>query len=348
MQLVLTKIIRDARSVLIVCHKKPDGDTLGSGFAIWHLCKYYGVPADIVCDSPLPGPYAFLPDFAELNEQSSDRYDLVFALDCGDAERMGKFCDYAKSVLTVNIDHHKTNDYFAKINHVVPELSSTCEAIYDLLSVEGAFQNGAPEGLSGGQTPRQLRMSGGQTPRQPRIDAGVLQKIAYYLYVGISTDTGHFSHSNVTAKTFGVAADLTSTGFDVFRVSSDLYRSYSVGRMQLVARAIQSMRFFKEDSIGIITIMLKDFTETATEQAETEGIIDYAVSIGSVRVAVCITEQEVNRLYRVSMRSKGPDVSKVAAVFGGGGHTRASGCHIHGYYEDVVDKVVKAVNDYYE
>jgi len=318
----ITMLLKKARSVLIICHKKPDGDTLGCGFALWNLCKFYGKPADIVCDSPPPAPYAFLPDFPALNRLSADGYDLAFALDCGDAERMGKFRNYAQSVLSVNIDHHKTNNYFCKLNHIVPELSSTCEAVYDLLQAEGVFPNG--------------------------IDAEILQKIAYYLYIGISTDTGHFTHSNVTAKTLRATAELAETGFDVHGAASDLYRSYSVGRMKLAARAIESLRFFRGNEIGVITLRLKDFAETGCGQADTEGIIDYAVSIGDVKVAVCVTEQEVDRLYRVSMRSKGLDVSKAAAVFGGGGHARASGCNIGGYYEDVIDKIVKALNDLYE
>jgi phosphoesterase RecJ-like protein len=104
------------------------------------------------------------------------------------------------------------------------------------------------------------------------------------------------------------------------------------------------MRFFQQNEICVISIFLKDFAETGCVFSDTEGLIDYAVSIKSVRAALCVTEHS-DKFFKVSFRSKGADVARAAAVFGGGGHTRAAGCTASGYYEDVIDRLVKAVSD---
>ncbi len=303
---------------MIICHKKPDGDTFGSGLALAHLCDALRIPADIVADSDLPAQYAFMPGFERINRQTSDRYSLTVAVDCTDFDRTGKFADYCKKITSVNIDHHKTNSYFCKINHVVPELSSTCEMVYDLLAADGVFSGG--------------------------VTAAALQKIAYCLFVGLSTDTGHFMHSSVTAKTMLTAARLAETGISVHAIASELYRSVTPQKMRLIERAIKSMRFFKADEICVISIFLKDFAETGSVFADTEGLIDYAMNLKSSRAALCVTEH-ADKLFKVGFRSKGADVSKAAAVFGGGGHTRAAGCVLSGYYEDVIDRLIKAVSD---
>ncbi|MCL2062583.1 MAG: bifunctional oligoribonuclease/PAP phosphatase NrnA [Firmicutes bacterium] len=316
----LLSLIKDAKSILIVCHKKPDGDTLGAGFALWQLCRALSKPADIAADTSHPPPYGFIPDFDALNRPAQKKYDLVFAVDCAEAARMGKFADYAQSAVCVNIDHHKTNDYFGKHNYVIPELSSTCEALYGLLKKEGVFAAGA-------------------------FSPETVKKIAYSLFVGLSTDTGHFMHSSVTAQTFITAAELAATGIDFHRIGQSLYRANSVQKTKLIAAAIQSMRFFRNDEICVLTVSLADIEKTGCLSSDTEGLIDFGMNISAVQVAVLITQQN-EKLYKVSFRSKGLDVSNVAGVFGGGGHVRASGCIVSGYYEDVVDKVVKAVTDF--
>ena len=313
----LKKILKEAQNVLIVCHKKPDGDTLGAGFAFWNLCRVYQKNVDIVADSPEPAYYAFMPDFDRLNRQELKTYDLVIAVDCGDIERMGKFQDYAKSIVSINIDHHKTNKGFGKYNHVVPELSSTCEAVYDIFFAEGILD---------------------------AVPADIRVKIAYCLFIGLSTDTGHFMHSSVTAKTLHTAAALADFGLNVNEIAAYLYQSNTVQKMQLITRALQSIRYFHHGDIGVITVRQRDLIESGCESSETEGLIDYAMKIKSVLVAVCVSEQ-TEKVFKVSFRSKGLDVSQSAAFFGGGGHVRAAGCTVMGYYEDVIDRIIKAITD---
>lgn len=309
----LTQSITKANNIIIVTHIKPDGDCLGSGFAMRAVCRKLNKNVDIVSDSPVPDHFAFLKDFDALNNQQYGNYDLCIVVDCGDEMRMGKYAGYIKKIESINIDHHITNTRFGKTNHVVADSSSTCEIVYDLLSAENLMDC----------------------------------EIASYLYVGLSTDTGHFMHSNVTPKVLKTAYELANYGVDTYSIASNIYRSTTMNKQKLVARAIGSMRFFHDDEICIISIMQDDLKQTGCVLADTEGLIDYAINIKTVKVAISITE--TNRpQFKCSYRSKGLDVSKSASVFGGGGHVRASGCVVGGHYEDVICKLVKSVTDFME
>ena len=302
--------IRSARKILIVGHMRPDGDCLGAGLALYHLVKNEGKHADVVYDSDLPEHYSFLPDFAVINSKREGPYDLLLIVDCGDELRMGKFNKLLKSTKSIQFDHHITNNSFADINYVYPEKSSTCEILADILLPEG------------------------------KVDA----QIASYLYVGLSTDTGHFMHNNVTQNVFDTASKLVALGADNYKINMSLYRSKTINKTKLMGHAIKSMKLFADNRLCIISIRPNDLIETGCTLADTEGLIDLAMDIGCVEVAVCMTEQPENK-YKVSFRSKGYNVAACAAVFGGGGHKQAAGCVVCGMYEDVVRKLVKAVTD---
>lgn len=299
--------IKKANDILIVCHIRPDGDCLGSGFALTRIAEKMGKRVDFVCDSPFPPAYSFIKDRDKFNDIKCERYDLAIAVDCADSARMGAFGElYRKCPETINIDHHKTNDGFGKSNFVVPDLSSTCELLYSLIKDYGVI--GADEATD--------------------------------LYLGLSTDTGNFMHSNTTPDTLRTASELLALGADLGAIVNGFYRNNTKNKLALVARAVGSMRYFDDDKVVVMTVTQKDLKETGCVLSDTEGLIDYGMSVGSVKVAVCMTEQR-ERSYKVSLRSKGADVSLVAGAFGGGGHKQASGCVANGYYEDVVEKIVR-------
>lgn len=301
--------IRAAKKILIIGHIRPDGDCLGAGLALYRLAKNEGKLAEVVYDSELPEHYSFLPDFNIINKNTGG-HDLLLIVDCGDELRMGKYHKLLKKTKSIQFDHHITNNGFAESNYVFPEKSSTCEILSDILLPEGVVD----------------------------------KEIASYLYVGLSTDTGHFMHNNVTGNVFDIAAKLMELGADAYNINISLYRSKTVNKTRLIGRAIESMRFFADNSICVISIKPSDLIETNCVLADTEGLIDLAMDIGCVKVAVCMTEQPENK-YKVSFRSKGFNVSNCAAVFGGGGHVQAAGCVASGMYEDVIRQVVKTITD---
>lgn len=306
----LTKKIKQAKKILIVGHVRPDGDCLGAGLALYRLAQKSGTQAELVYDSDLPFHYSFMQYYDCINKVSLSDYDLLIIVDCGDRFRMGKYAEFLGKVHSIQFDHHISNDGFADENYVYPYRSSTCEILSEILLDEDAVDS----------------------------------EMATLLYVGLSTDTGHFMHNNVTSVVFSLAAKLMEKGADAYNVNCALYRSRTWEKTKLIGKAIQSMKFFGDGSICVISVMQSDLTDCGCSLSDTEGLIDVAMDIGSVKVAVCMTQQPNNK-YKVSMRSKGFDVARAAAVFGGGGHVQAAGCVVCGYYEDVLRKVVKSITD---
>ncbi|MBR2967235.1 MAG: bifunctional oligoribonuclease/PAP phosphatase NrnA [Clostridia bacterium] len=302
--------IKSAKNILIVGHVRPDGDCLGAGLALKRLANNEGARADLVYDSDLPKHYEFMQGFDTINKPTSENYDLLIVVDCGDELRMGKYAKLLKKIKSIQFDHHITNKGFAQTNYIYPEKSSTCEIIADVL----------------------LPLN--------KVDS----VIADCLYVGLSTDSGHFMHNNVTSNVFDVATKLMNCGLNAYELNMRLYRNRTVKKTELIARALNSMKYFRDDSICIITVKSSDLTETGCTLSDTEGLIDFAMAMGCVKVAVCMTEQSEHK-YKVSFRSKGYNVSECAAVFGGGGHVQAAGCVVCGYYEDVLRKIVKSITD---
>ena len=309
--MTLIDYIKKARTVLIVCHIRPDGDCLGSGFALKRIAENLGKRVDFVTDADKPAHYSFIKDFDSLNDKKYDKYDLGIAVDCAVDVRLGCYLGaFLKCPMTINIDHHHTNNRFGKVNYVDAEISSTCELLYSLIKDEGV------------------------------IDADS----ATCLYFGLSTDTGNFMHNNTTAHTMAVASDLLALGADHQGIVNGFFKNNTKNKLALTAKAISSMRFFRDDKIVVMTITSAILKECGCTLTDTEGLIDYGMSIGTVQAAVCMTEQR-ERSYKVSFRSKSVDVAAAAMSFGGGGHKLASGCVVNGHYEDVVRKVVKSITD---
>lgn len=306
----LINSIAAANKILIVGHMRPDGDCLGAGLALRRLVQNEGKSADLMYDSDLPQHYSFMEHFDCINKQTHDKYDLLIVVDCGDALRMGRYSKMLGKVKSIQFDHHITNNGFADINFVNHKKSSTCEILADVLLPLG------------------------------KVDS----LMATYLYTGLSTDTGHFMHNNVTANVFEKAAMLMELGAQAYTTNKNLYRSTTKNKTKLIARAINSMKFLADDSICIISVRANDLAETGCVISDTEGLIDYAMNMKSVQIAACMSQQDEHK-FKVSFRSKGYNVSECAAVFGGGGHVQAAGCVVFGVYEDVLDKVIKSITD---
>lgn len=303
--------IKQAKNVLIVGHQRPDGDCLGSGLTILNICKKYSVNADFICDSPIPAHFDFMPNKAAINVQNFSDYDLLITVDCADKFRMGKYIGYLQIPQSINIDHHKTNDNFAKLNIIERNASSTCEIIYKILKPLNELND----------------------------------DIAFCLFVGLSTDTGHFMHNNTTAEVFAIASELCKFNVSSNQITNFVYKSNTMNKTKLIAKAIDSMRFFCDNKICIISVTQKMLNECSCDLSDTEGLIDFGMQIDTVDVAVCITEQ-LRPQYKVSYRSKTIDVAASAGIFGGGGHTLASGCVANGSYEDVIRKILKSITDF--
>lgn len=304
--------INAADTVLVVGHIRPDGDCVGSVLAMRRICERLGKTADGVCDGDKPPSYAFLPDYEYYCAPRYKKYDLVIAVDCATVSRLGEYrAALENAKYSINIDHHHTNERYGKLNYIVPEACSTCYILFDL------FKDA--DGL---------------------IDTDT----AKMLYTGLSTDTGHFMHSNTTAEVFRTAAELCTYGIDIAGLNHDLYCNNKFNKVKLTARAIGGIVLYENGKIAVMNITLNDLKECGCTSEDTEGLINNASSIAGVKIAVSMCEQPGN-LFRVSFRSVSADVSKAAATFGGGGHKLAAGCIVCGNRYDVLEKVVAAATE---
>lgn len=301
--------INAAQTALVVGHIRPDGDCVGAALAMRHICERLGKTADAVCDGEKPAAYAFLPEYEYFCAPRYKKYDLFIAVDCATENRLGEYRALLLSAKnSINIDHHITNTEYGNINHVIPTASSTCHILYDLFkNVDGLLDN----------------------------------SVASMLYTGLSTDTGHFMHSNTTSEVFRTAAALCEYGIDIAALNHDLYCSNSFNKIKLTSRALGGIVLYESGKIALMNISLKDLQDSGCTSEDTEGLIDNASGIAGVKIAISMCEQP-GSIFRVSFRSVSADVSVSAARFGGGGHKLAAGCIITGNRYDVIEKVVAA------
>lgn len=299
---------RTMRNVAIFSHVRPDGDTVGSMFALRSALTAIGVRVDCFCDGDLPEYLAFLDNDAAWNKRTVDTYDTCIAVDCADADRIGAYRSLFFSTReTYNIDHHMTNIGYAKYN-TVRDSASTCEIVYDLLDEAGL---------------------------------GISKEVATCIYSGILTDTGSFSQSNTTAHTHDVAARLLDCGIEVEWLHNRLCKEVKKTQQLMFADRVANMRFYSDDRIALLCVTLADLARFGLTRQETEGLVNYANNVIGVKIAVCMTENEPQQ-FKVSLRAKkGYNVAEVAQSFGGGGHIQAAGCSLRGLKEEVIERVVR-------
>jgi nanoRNase/pAp phosphatase (c-di-AMP/oligoRNAs hydrolase) len=169
---------------------------------------------------------------------------------------------------------------------------------------------------------------------------------ATLIYAGILTDTGMFSYPSTSAETHKIAADLYGYGIDASDIAYNVFKKKSMPAFLLAHKALGKTRFFKDGKIGIVTFFLKDFEETGAVLCDTEGLVNSIQTIDGVFAAMALTEIDSTH-FRVSIRTKTPvDASAIAGEFGGGGHTLAAGCRLQGSYEEIIERLVKAADDY--
>lgn len=311
------KAVDQSKTVAIVSHINPDGDTCGSALALYRAMNLYGKKdVYILCDGNIKGNLTSLEGSKLYNKIEPTKVDLVISCDCADMDRMGKFVDlFKKAKFTVNIDHHKTNDRYAKINIIEPGVSATCEVMYKVIKALDAIK--------------------------PCLDNAV----AKLLYSGLVTDSGGFTFSSVSSQTHFIASELIKYDFDASEVCERFLKRVSMNKFLLRARALSKAKFYQDGKIGLIVFNEEDFQATGTSVESTEGAINYIRDIDGVEIAIAITHMPQNS-FKVSIRtSNNVDASRISTVFGGGGHKNAAGCRLSGFFEDVKERLLKACVD---
>lgn len=305
----------NSKRVAVVCHARPDGDALGSGVALCVALENAGKQAYMFCEDLPPEKFSFNPSFKRVkNVLPQTDFDMIVSVDCADMARMGIFSKRFKNFknTTVNIDHHMTNEGYAKLNYV-KECPATCEIMTEFM-----------------------------------ISAGyeVTEEIANLLMLGLITDSGNFVHQDVTENTFKIAAYLRARGADVNAINYNMFGRQTKARALLYGRTVNKMGFALGDKLAYLIISEKDMSECGADKSLTEGFVDFPLTVDGVEVAVSLLEYKDN-CYKASLRSKGKvNVNEIASSFGGGGHKLASGCMLFGELEEVKEKIIFAVSKY--
>ena len=300
------RLLRENDNILILTHRNPDGDTIGSGFALLHALKKLGKTVKVVCTDPFPEKYGYI---AHSNDDDVGENPYVVAVDVADMELIG--AQYrAKYEHSVNlcIDHHISNKEFAE-NLCLRSCSATCEIIYDVIKA---------------------------------MDVEIDKSVADSLYTGIATDTGCFLFSSVTARTHIIAADLIEHGADFFEINRIMFETKSLGYFKLEAAALNTVEMHCGGKCAVAAVTGDMITAAGLTSDDFDGIASLPMQIEGVEIGITIKEKNGGG-YKVSVRSaEYANVSALCAKFGGGGHIRAAGCALDGTLEDVKKRLAEA------
>lgn len=306
--------IKNYKNILLVSHINPDGDTLGSICAMYHLIKdNYKKKSDMVLVSKLPSVYEFLP---EINNAKfiddidlSREYDLVINLDVASIDR----CDKAKTLFekaktTFNIDHHETNNSYAEVNIIKPDASATGEVLYEIAK---------------------------------KLEWKISKDCAICLYTAILTDTGGFRFSNTTQKTMAYAGELLSYGVEPSDIFQKCYESQSKDMVLFQSYCVNKAKFIDNDEIAYTVVYKKDLEKFNYKGDDfTDGLTEKLRAIRTTQVAFVVKELNSNTS-KVSMRSRNKDIAKICSTFGGGGHKLAAGAVIKTDVETAVKMILE-------
>ena len=310
----IADVIKTLKSAVIFTHLRPDGDTLGSAMALSRALFMLGIRNEVVNEGDIPEKFLIFEGMDKIVKTPTLDAQGYICVDTSDEARLGYaqpvfLSGIKKGKVTVNVDHHISNTRFCKHNFVRGR-ASNCENIAELVRLLGV----KPDKL-----------------------------LATYLMMGMVTDSGAFSHSDVNGDTFRAAAYAADAGADVSEITYQIFKKQTKARSQLYAEVISRLRYDLEDRLAVALVTQEILKKYGLKQDATEGIVDFALTVDTVEVSICLMEVKRGQ-YKASLRSKGSvNVNEIAGVFGGGGHILASGCMLFGDYEEVFDKLRFAV-----
>ena len=319
----LKKVIETKNRFVITSHINPDGDSIGSEIAFYNLLKGLSKEAIIVNSSMTPDNCLFLKganeilEFSQLRKDEEEfikKADVLMLLDVSEFKRIGlpsKIIN-PNNLFTVCIDHHILSNASMNLSIIKEDACATGAIIYDFLKY---------------------------------CKYKITMNIAEAIYLSLLTDTGSFHYSNTTAESHYIAAELLSMGINHSYIYEKYYCNQPLKKAKLFISVVSTLQTECDGQIAWMkmTKEMLDLTDTRTE--DSEGIINFAMNIKGIKVTLFFKELPDNRI-KVSLRSrKSFNVRNVAASFGGGGHNNAAGILLHGAMDEVVQKILKKVEE---
>ena len=313
---IISNALRDARTVGVASHIRPDADALGStiAFALW--LRDCGKEVTAYNEEGSTSKFHYLPchEIVSLPPATPQKFDVFVALDTSVKNRLGTVNKaIAPGTMILNIDHHISNENYGDVNYIDPSAPATGQILLEF------FQH---------------------------VGARVSTEMATNLFAAISTDTGSFQYAGTNERTFAAASHLISCGVDVPGLSRAMYDSQPRRRFELLRHALNTAEFHCDDRIATFSLPMDLVERLKVLPEDNEGIIDHLRSIDGVEAAVFFEELPEGKV-RVSARSKFPriDVCKVCKQFEGGGHAMAAGARVDGTLDQVKNDFLKALSD---
>lgn len=293
-------------SIVILAHKKPDGDTLGCAFGLLFALQSMGKTARVECADGFPERYSFL-----FGDYVPDQFTPAFvvAVDVAGESLLGSLYEkYPK--IDLCIDHHQSNSFYAAATLLEPTAAATAEMVYRLV--------------------REMGIS----PDRLMADA---------LFTGITTDTGCFRFQNVTDSTHRYAAELIACGARHHEINKRMFDMKSPGRIEVEKLMMQSLELHFGAKCASVSLPADICDRFDVPEEELDGIAAFTRQIEGVFAGITIRANK-DGSYRVSLRSEPPvDSSRICEVFAGGGHPGAAGCTLYGTHADVHQRLLDAV-----
>lgn len=326
--LAIKKLLSTPKKVVIVPHKNPDGDAMGSTLGLSQYLKKIGHSSTVIAPNDYPEFLKWIPGNKEviiheidntISEELISSADVIFTLDFNALHRCGEMgtpISNAKAV-KIMIDHHQQPDSYADYVYSDITMCSTCQMVYHFI-----------------EKMEDLHL----------IDTSVGEA----LYTGIMTDTASFRFPLTTSTTHKVIAHLIDIGVDKSKIHNAIYDTNSFGRLQLLGCAMNNLRFLENHSTAYITLTNKELDVHRFKKGDTEGLVNYGLSLKGVKLAAIFIEHKQEGIIKISFRSKGSfDVNKFARKhFNGGGHNNASGGRSDLNLEDTIIKFTDLLTEY--
>ena len=305
---------------LLACHVSPEGDAIGSIFAMNSLLKRLGKKTTVVNEDPFPKRLSCLSpkgwnQVSQIKAPPTSFQALIVA-DCPTLDRIGRVKELLTSKTVIfNIDHHVSNQNFGHYNYVRPEAAASGEVVFDIFK---------------------------------HMKILLTKEEATNLYVALSTDTGSFKYGNTTVHSHNMAAELISTGIDLEKINEELYSTYSLNKINLYSRLLGRVKTTAKGRVAWVAMKREDLEHSGATDEDTEGFIDFLKFLKEVKIAFFLSESVQDHHVRVSFRSKDAyDVNKIASTFNGGGHKKASGCMLKAPLEKVEEMILKHLEKEY-
>lgn len=303
------ELLSTPQKMVIIPHKNPDGDAIGSTLALWHFLKNSGQDATVIVPNDYPKFLKWMPgsdqilNFEKENHQCRNKIEnatVVFTLDFNHLGRVGQLeeplAEAATKIPFVMIDHHQAPSDYAKIMYSDVEMSSTCQMVYNFI-----------EAIDG-------------------VDK-ITSEMANCLYTGIMTDTGSFKFRSTTGETHRIVADLIDRGAENTEIHHRVFDTNTPARLKLLGVALNNMKILAEFKTAYITLSQDELDAHNYQKGDTEGFVNYGLTLEGINFAVIFIENKEEGIIKISFRSIGDfSVNEFArSHFNGGGHNNAAG-----------------------